>query len=335
MGLIDSLPNWLGGRQRTGAQPCPPEADILKYKENLLPKPARARLEQHVAACQDCRELLVLLARFSMDEITEEVRQQPPLTEGEIQRQTAHIIQLIEADEHSRRSRAAARIADHSSETAPHLGWIFRHRAQFASAAIIVCALVVGGLYLTTRSEPPTQLARQALVEAMKDERCSKARLSGGFDYSPYNKSTRGSGDTPDFHLTIAVNELKAAESDSAPIEMRQMLARAYLAFERTEQAQHAQAILESLQARGVQTAEVFNDLGVAQFQLLSYDAAIANFTRALDINPDYTEALFNRALAKEGATHHSEAKLDWQQFINSTADENWKNEARYHLAGR
>ena len=325
MGLIDSLSNWLGGRQRTGARPCPPEADILSYKENNLSKQARTRLEQHIAACRDCRELLVLLVRFPVETIT----QQPPLSEAEIQQQTARVIQLIEADER----RQAARNADGQTVPAPQPGWVFRYRSQFVAASVMVCALVVGGLYFMMPGEPATESARQSLTQAMKDQRYSQARLSGGFDYSHYN-STRSSGDLPDLHLQIAVNQLKAAESDSAPVEMRQMLARAHLAFNLPEHARQAQAILESLQARGVQTAEVFNDLGVARFQLKSFDAAIAAFTRALEINPAYAEALFNRALAKESAARYPEAKLDWEQFINSTTDANWKDEAGRHLAG-
>ena len=72
MGLIDSLPTWLGGRPpRAAAPPCPTEADILNYAEQRLPAPTRHELEQHIAACADCRELLVLLARFPESEIAE------------------------------------------------------------------------------------------------------------------------------------------------------------------------------------------------------------------------------------------------------------------------
>jgi tetratricopeptide (TPR) repeat protein len=327
MGLIDSMQVWLGGRQSRGsAQPCPPEADILKYKENHLPAKARARLEQHLAACQDCRGLLVLLVRFP----EEEIAQQPPLSIAEIQQQTARIIQLVEGDERHK----AARGTGNQPSPVPQRGWVVRHRAQLTTAAVMVCALVIGGLYFLTRSEPPTQSARQSLALAMKDERRSATRISGGFDYSPY-KSTKGSDDSPDLRLKLTVGQLKSAESDNAPVEMRQMLARAHLAFDRSEHARQAQAILESLIGHDVQTAEVFNDLGVAQFQLRSYDEAIANFSHALEINSAYTEALFNRALAKESAGRYSEARRDWEQFINLTTDAKWKAEAEQHLATR
>lgn len=326
MGLIDSMQVWLGGRQSRGsAQPCPPEADILNYKENHLPAQARARLEQHFAACQDCRELLVLLARFP----EEEIAQQPPLSIAEIQQQTARIIQLVEADER----RKAAHAAGNPPSPVPQPGWVFRYRVQLG-AAVMVCVLVIGGLYFITHSEPPTQSAKQSLALAMKEERRSATRISGGFDYSPY-KSTKGSDDSPDLRLKLTVGQLKSAESDNAPVEMRQMLARAHLAFDRSEHARQAQAILESLIGHDVQTAEVFNDLGVAQFQLRSYDEAIATFSHALEIDPAYTEALFNRALAKESAGHYSEARRDWEQFISLTTDAKWKVEAEQHLAAR
>ncbi|MEN3330881.1 MAG: hypothetical protein V7641_246 [Blastocatellia bacterium] len=327
MGLIDSMQAWFGDRQPRGsAPPCPPEADILKYKESHLPAKARARLEQHFAACQDCRELLVLLVRFPEDEIAG----LPPLADAEIQQQTARIIQLIEANER----RKAARAAGNQPSPAPQPAWVFRYRAQLAASAVMVCALVIGGLYLLMRSDPAIQSARQSLALAMKEERRSATRISGGFDYSPY-VSTKGSDDSPELRLKLAVNQLKAAESDNASVEMRQMLARAHLAFDRPEHARQAQAILESLIGRGAQTAEVFNDLGVAQFQLRSYDAAIDNFSHALEIKPAYTEALFNRALAKESAMRYLEAKPDWEQFINSTTDAKWKAEAEQRLSAR
>lgn len=323
MGLIDSLKYWLAGRPTRGvALPCPPEADILKYTEDTLPRRARTRLEEHFIACPDCRELLVLLARFP----EEVIAQQPPLTDAEIQQQTARVIQLIEAD--ARRKAAGASGSPASGVRQP--GWVYRHRAQFATSAVIVCALIVGALYLITRNDPATESARQSLALAMKDERRSAARLSGGFDYSPY-KATKGSGDSPDLQLKVALSQLQSAEDEKAPIKMRQMLARVYLAFNRAEQARHAQGILESLQARGARTAEIFNDLGVAQFQQQDYDAAIASFDRALQINPAYTEALFNRALAKEGAARYPEARSDWEQFLNSAADAKWKAEAERH----
>jgi len=323
MGFIDTLRHRLRRTSHTTTQPCPPESDILKYQEGTLSASARARLEPHFAACHDCRELLLLLTRFP----EKEAAAQPPLSAAEIQQQTAHIFQYVEADD---RRKADERAAGNQPLPAPRRGWVYRHRAQLATATVVICALVVGGLYLLTPRA--TESARQSLALAMKDERRSAARLSGGFDYSRY-EGTRGADESPDFHLRRAVSELKAAESDTASTEMRQMLARAYLAFNYPDRARQAQAILESLlQSRHVETAELFNDLGVAQFQLRDYGAAVTSFDRALTINSAYTEALFNRALAKESAGRYADARSDWEALINSKADAQWKPEAKQHL---
>ncbi|HKP10870.1 MAG TPA: tetratricopeptide repeat protein [Blastocatellia bacterium] len=325
MALIDTIRNWLRRRSpRDAARSCPPESDILKYKEKKLSPAARARLEPHFAACHDCRELILLLTRFP----EEEIAAQPALSAAEIQQQTARVLQYIEADER----RKAAGVAVNPLNPAPRRGWVIRHGTQLAAAAVVVSALVIGVLYFTTRGEPVTESARHSLAVAMKEERRSAARFSGGFAHSPY-AAMRGSEDSPDFHLRLAVSQLKAADREDAPAEMRQMLARAHLAFDRPDHARQAQAILESLRARGVETAEVFNDLGVAHYQLQNYDAAVASFDRALTIRPDYAEAMFNRALAKESAARYVDAKRDWEEFIHSTSDASWKAEAERRLA--
>ena len=283
----------------------------------------RTRLEPHFAACHDCRELLLLLTRFP----EEEIAAQPPLSAAEIQQQTARVFQYVEADERRRAERAA----DNLPLPVQRPGWAFRHRAQLATATVVICALVVVGRYVITSPESPTESARQSLALALKEERRSRTRLSGGFQYAPF-EGTRGEADSPDFHLRLAVSQLKAGESESAPTEMRQMLARAHLAFDDPDHVRQAQAILESLRSRGVETAELFNDLGVAQYQLWNYGAAVDYFNRALAINPAYAEALFNRAYAEEGAGRIEDAKRDWEAFINSTADPKWKAEARQRL---
>src|SRR5207253_9547025 len=267
--------------------------------------------------------LLVVLARFPEAELAE----LPPPSSAEVQQQTARVLQMIEASE----GRKAAPATGKETDLARHHGWAYRLRMPLA-AGLVICAVIVGGIYLMTRSQPASDAARQSLAQAMKDERRSAARFSGGFDYSPY-VATRGSNDSPDIHRNRALGELRAAESADASTELRQMLARAHLAFDRPEHARQAQTILAALRARGVETAELFNDLGVAQFQLQSYDAAIASFSRALEISPAYGEALFNRALAYESAARDSEARRDWQQFLGSATDAKWKAEAERHLA--
>jgi tetratricopeptide (TPR) repeat protein len=326
MNLIDSLQRLIGRKNRAGKQTpliCPNEAEILRFSENRLAKSRRAELLRHLTECGDCRESLVFLKRFQL----EEIKPSETLSHEAVRQQTARILILIENDERKRRERPAV--------PAPRGDLVregfFLSYPQLAAVALAVFTFTVGSIYWLTRGETPEKEAMQALALSSKDERRSATRVSGEPAYSPYH-GTRGTTDRDDLPLQRALNKLKFAESESAPVAARQLLARAYLAFDRPEQAKKALAILDQLIARGLQSAEVFNDLGVAEFQLDRYKEAITAFTRALDQASMYTEAIFNRALAEERARQYPEAKRDWQQFLALSSDAEWRAEAEQHL---
>jgi tetratricopeptide (TPR) repeat protein len=329
MNVIDSLQRLIGHKNRADEQAplvCPKEAEILQFSENRLAKGRRTELTRHFTACGDCRELLVFLTRFQ----PETLEPSEALSHEAIRQQTARILILIENDERKRRERPAVP-APRGDLVPPRKGFFLSY-PQLATIALAVFTVTVGGIYWVTRGERPEKEAMKALALSTKDERRSAARVSGDLAYSPY-RATRGTTDTDDLQLKRALNKLKFAESETAPVAARQMLARARLAFDRPDHAELALAILNQLIAGGLQSPEVFNDLGVAQFQLYHNDEAIAAFTRALDQSPTYAEALFNRALAEERAGRDPEAKRDWQQFITLSSDANWKAEAERHLA--
>jgi tetratricopeptide (TPR) repeat protein len=326
MNLIDSLQRLIGRKNRAGEAPliCPNEAEILRFSENRLAKGRRAELFRHFTLCGDCREMLVFLRRFQ----PEELNISETLSHEAVRRQTARILILIENDERKRRERPD--VPAPRGDLVPARKGFFLSYSQLTAVALAVFTFTVGSIYWLTRGETPEKEAMQALVLSNKEERRSVARVSGELAYSPH-RATRGTTDPDDLQLQRALNKLKFAESESAPVASRQMLARAYLEFDRPEQAEKALAILNQLIARGVQSAEVFNDLGVAEFQLDRNEEAIAAFTRALDQAPTYVEAIFNRALAEERVKHYTEAKRDWQQFLDLSSDANWKIEAEQH----
>jgi tetratricopeptide (TPR) repeat protein len=329
MNVIDSLQRLIGRKNRAGEQAplvCPKEAEILRFSEHRLAKGRRTELTRHFTACGDCRDLLVFLARFQPEELdTSEA-----LSHEAVRQQTARVLILIENDERKRRERPDVP-APRGDLVRARKGFFISY-PQLATIALAVFTVTVGGIYWLTRSEKPEKEAMQALALSTKDERRSAARVSGDLAYSPY-RATRGTTDTDDLQLQRALNKLKFAGSETAPVAARQMLARAHLAFDRPEHAVQARTILNQLIAGGLQSAEVFNDLGVAEFQLDRDDEAIAVFTRALDQAPAYAEAVFNRALAEERAKRYPEAQRDWQRFITLSSDANWKAEAERHLA--
>jgi tetratricopeptide (TPR) repeat protein len=203
---------------------------------------------------------------------------------------------------------------------------------RFGAAALMICAIAIISVVLLSRGPGPGEAAMKALALAVKDQRHTEARISGGLAYSQYkvNRGTQTKDD--DLQFGLAISELRSADEDTAPVDDRLVLARVYLARGTREDVKHARMILDQVAARGVESPEALNDSGVAHFELGDYEDAISYFTRALTKSPTYYEALFNRALAAERARHYDRAKQDWEQFINKSSDENWKSEARRHL---
>lgn len=325
MRINDVLFRLIGARDTN----CPYEADVLAYSENGISRHARARLERHFSRCHDCQEVLAFLVR--------EPEQQPaPLTENAVSQQTARILAYIDRDEISH------------SKPAPKRRPVGRFSIPYQKLASVMSVMVLGGFLavrlFTPAGPSPAELAKKAIISGIEHQRNTSARVSE-LDYSKSSSTTRGGtrGDeteTPGddqsnaaLRLRQVINLLSSAQREDAPAEDRLMLARAYVALGTMEEARQALDILTQLSSRGVDSRELFNDMGVAQFRLKSYTDAIASFTMALKKSPGYEEALFNLALAEEEAHSIDDAKRDWQQFLNQSTDENWKQEARTRLA--
>ncbi len=63
-------------------------------------------------------------------------------------------------------------------------------------------------------------------------------------------------------------------------------------------------------------SAEVLNSRGISYGEKDEYDLAIADFTKAIEIDPDYAYSYFNRALAFEEQGKKLEAINDYRKFL-------------------
>ena len=61
-------------------------------------------------------------------------------------------------------------------------------------------------------------------------------------------------------------------------------------------------------------TAEDYLNRGIDNFDKGNYSEAITDFTKAIEINPDYSLAYFNRGLAYAEIDNFSQACSDWQK---------------------
>ncbi|HXG91147.1 MAG TPA: tetratricopeptide repeat protein [Blastocatellia bacterium] len=326
-------------RDNSGNSPyCPHETDVLAYLQAVVSKRERARLEKHFAGCDHCRELIALFTTSSAEPADETGA--VPLSETDVKEQTARILAHIESAELNT-GKASGERRKSPEAGRPKEGFYLPY-PWLAAAALVVCAIAAGLVFYLTREPSAEEEAMQALTLAMKDGRRTPARISGGFAYSDYTV-TRGEGQSDDLQLERALSKLQSAEKESAPPAARQALARVHLAFNKPENAKRALAILAQLAASGVSSAELFNDTGVAQFQLGRYEDSLASFNKALEKSPGYSEALFNRALVnemlfnksradQERARYLEAAKNDLQSFIKMTSDEKWRAEAQRKL---
>lgn len=243
-------------------------------------------------------------------------------TENEVSQQTSRVLGYIRTDELTQQPSTNTRASS-----------VFFSWQKLASAAVVICTIAVAGVYLITNNKTPASVAMEALSDGLKTGRRNEARISGGFAYSRYRSPVRGAeSNSDDLQFERAETKVKSAAIDSHAADAKQTLARVYLARATGTDAERALQLLNELLGQGVQTAEVFNDAGVAQLQLSHYDEAVECFSKALAKAPTYNEALFNRALSEGLAGRNEDARRDWRQFMNASTDTNWKAEANQNL---
>ena len=66
----------------------------------------------------------------------------------------------------------------------------------------------------------------------------------------------------------------------------------------------------------GQMSYKYYYNIGNSKFKLKDYNGAISNFTKAIELNPEYTNAYYNRALAKDRLNNHYGAISDYSKAI-------------------
>ena len=64
------------------------------------------------------------------------------------------------------------------------------------------------------------------------------------------------------------------------------------------------------------QTAEEFCISGIDKVDLKYYDAGIADFTKAIELNPNYADAYYNRGVVKQNLIDYDGAITDYNKTI-------------------
>ncbi len=191
------------------------------------------------------------------------------------------------------------------------------------------------------RSE--TNEALTALNAAYNNQRPIESRISA-LEYAPFS-STRGAEDqnVNKAELQRAELTLLNALRDQPSPAVHHALGQVYLA-----KKQFDDAIKEFEEAlKGDNTnAVLYSDLGAAWLEkgkvsrlgsepgksVEAFARSLDNLDRALELNPNLLEALFNRAIVHQYQMLPDDAESDWQQYLNKDSSSGWANEARANL---
>ena len=174
---------------------------------------------------------------------------------------------------------------------------------------------------------------------APRSERTIEPRLSGGFAWAPYRGPMRATGTSMDaarLQLGGAAGDaINRAEHDRSTEAQHA----AGVAMVLVEKPEEAAARLEAV-ARTSNDARTWSDLAAARYAAASqlgraslYPTALAAADAALRIDPNLSEALFNRALILTRLGLTDEAKRAWQRYLQVDPSSSWASEARAHLA--
>lgn len=221
-----------------------------------------------------------------------------------------------------------------------------------ATCAAILIMATIGVYWVSSRwfGAQENTVARnitEALNKAYSEERPIEARITG-FNWAPFS----------------TVVQLKGAESKSEKIDPTALQRAKYLLFDKEpdqSDPKYRQAIGQYYLAQkqfdvaikelreGIklapQEARIYADLGAAllgkieldrqsesRVKKQDVDECLSSLNKALELEPNLPEAIFNRALLKQKEMLRREARADWERYLQLDNNSSWAREARENL---
>lgn len=214
-----------------------------------------------------------------------------------------------------------------------------RQRAK-VSFVILVLLIVLGGgllVWWLVFYRSPAYKGLRALQDAYRAERPIEARISG-LAYAPFANARGAPAVNKETHA-LAEKLLLEAVSSSPSAESRQALGIYYLTEREYDRAIHEFKTALLLEP---QSAALYSDLGAALlekgrnekegYNLESLAQSLSHLNRALAIDPNNREALFNRALLRKQVILTERAEHDWRSYLEKDSNSLWAEEARQYL---
>ena len=208
--------------------------------------------------------------------------------------------------------------------------WLPSRELRIAASILIIVGLTSGVWWALRGGESELDKGLAALQTAYQSQRPIEPRVSS-LPHSPFAGSTRGTREDEQRKDTLRRAELHVAEAvkEKPTPEAHHALGKVYLAQGRFDDA--IKEFEQSLSGSQNQ-AQIYNDLGVAWLEKGDFNRSLDSFNKALQLDGNLLEALFNRALFYEKQSRSNEAKADWNEYLKRDSTSPWADEARRHL---
>lgn len=231
-----------------------------------------------------------------------------------------------------------------ASEDRAQAGKVLRQRvASMRGRALLLILPGIGlGIWWWFFYSSAVDKGLQALKAAHRAGRLIEARLSG-FDYAPF-VSLRGARADDDKEQRLAERLLLDVAIEKPSAEAWRAMGCFYLAERQWDRA--IEAFRRGTQMNA-QDARLQSDLGAALFEkgrslsasdedgsrVEAFALSLSHLNRALALDPDLHEAIFNRALLGQQMVLPERATKDWRFYIEKDPNSLWADEVRQHLA--
>ena len=206
---------------------------------------------------------------------------------------------------------------------------------SFAVAASSIGVAVVGVVvWYSLFTQSNLQKGLLALNDAYRQERPVEARVAD-LTYAPYSVTRGEPTKVNTLERSRAESLLGEAFSENPNADTHHALGQLYLLQRQPDKAiEH----LEQAKRADPNNPSIYADLGAAYLEKGKLGApeffrfSLENLQRALELNPNLHEALFNRALVHQYQDLNDQAEADWRAYLERDSSSQWATEARHNL---
>jgi anti-sigma factor RsiW len=278
---------------------------LAAYIDGTLSRAQAAQVEEHLASCSDCYELLAEVLHSGAELRSAEDQGN---TGGDPEPRFRSEQDLLRRQPPPRR--------------------FLLSKPVYVSGGVALAAAAAIFLFVGDRRSPLATIA-----EAVGTDRLTVARPTGGFEYAPIRMPTRGTDPTEAVRLHVRAEIQRLREQRSPSLDERHALGVAQMLV---GDAAESVTTLTALRTERPDVAEYEADLGAAYISRLQQtgeredaNRALTALDRATTMKPTLSEAWYNKALVLDALGRTQDAATTWARYLELDSSSPWSMDAR------